>query len=412
LISLAQFTGKEHRLDELARALRTHVDHLRANSHGALQVTCSDESERECCDAFQRGIVDDLLPSLKFARKSAARTASLGGRYEWGSARLAEEHYAVEESRSGFKVILVKINSHVSAEDKGGRQVFGRMSRYRRESTYCSALDQLLQGRRGPAYLEQLHETFLSERLDRIALLNDPDRVDPQYRNLFVAVANARLQARKAILDVQDYHPLTPTYFVVGAFVTINRERHDTEVLCGLYNADCRKTPREFFYQGLGDDPSLYRVDSLNGRLQLTDPNAEKPRRARDHRKLVSEALKSHGPELVSTRPEFKDWLHKAGLRTSSHLPAKQLLQGLLLVLGELAPVPVAMFLFASGVSGIYNTFGAHKLIEGDGNRDTANRMIVDVRKSLKSMSSKEAEIALTRLMDFVHASPASQEND
>ena len=70
------------------------------------------------------------------------------------------------------------------------------------------------------------------------------------------------------------------------------------------------------------------------------------------------------------------------------------------------------MFLFASGVAGIYNTFGAHQLIEEDGNRDTADRIIVDVRKSLKSMSSKEAEIALTRLMDFVHASPASQEND
>lgn len=168
---------------------------------------------------------------------------------------MAEEHYAVEESRSGFKVILVKINSHVSAEDKGDRQVFGRMSRYHRESTYCSALDQLLQGRRGYAYLEQLHETFLSERLDRIALLNDPDRVDPQCRNLFVAVANARLQARKAILDIQDYHPLTPTYFVVGAFVTINRERHDTEVLCGFYNADLQESAARIPIPGAGRRP-------------------------------------------------------------------------------------------------------------------------------------------------------------
>jgi hypothetical protein len=402
--SLAQFIGKEHRLDELARAVRMHVDHLRAQSHGALQVTCSDESERECCDAFQQGIVNDLLPSLKFARKSAVRSANLGGRYEWGAVRVAEEHYAVDESRNGFKVILVKINSHVSADERGDGQVFGRMSRYRRESVYCSALDSLLRGRRGPAFLEQLHETFLSECLDRIAILNDPKRVDPQYRNLFIAVTNARLQARKAILDIQDYRPLTPTHFVVGAFVTINRSRHDTELLCGFYDADCRSNSGDFVYQGLGDDPSLYRVDYANGKLQLNDPNSEQSRIARDHREIVSAALKSRAGEFAAVQPQIKTWFQKAGLKASSKLPAKQLLQGLLLVLGEVTPVPVAMFLFASGLAGVYNTFGAHKLLEEDGDRDAADRMIVDVRKSLDSMSSKEAESALIRLMDFAHA--------
>ncbi len=60
--SLAQHIGKENRLDEHARALREHMDHLHAGTHGAFHVTCSDESERECIDAFQQGIVNALLP--------------------------------------------------------------------------------------------------------------------------------------------------------------------------------------------------------------------------------------------------------------------------------------------------------------------------------------------------------------
>jgi len=400
--SLAQFIGSEHRLDELARAARMHVDHLRAHSHGALQVTCSDESERECCDAFQQGVVNDLLPSLKFARKSAVRTANLGGRYEWGSARVAEEHYAIAESRNGFKVQLVKINSHVSAVDQEDGQVFGSMSRYKRESVYCAALHQLLDGVRGPVFLEQLRETFQSEGIDRIGILRDPKQVDPCYRSLFAAIVNARLQARKAILDIQDYRPVTPTHFVVGACVTINRTRHDTELLCGFYDADCRSSARDFTYQGLGDDPSAYQVDIVNGRLQLTDPGTDQSRSARDHRELVFEALKSRTGEVAVVRPKIVNWFQKAGLKTSSQVPAKQLLQGLLLVLGEVSPVPVAMFLFASGLAGIYNTFGAHKLLEDDRSRETADHMITDVRNSLDSMSEKEAEYALTRLMDFV----------
>ena len=60
--SLAQHIGKENRLDEHARALREHMDHLHAGAHGAFHMTCSDESERECIDAFQQGIVNALLP--------------------------------------------------------------------------------------------------------------------------------------------------------------------------------------------------------------------------------------------------------------------------------------------------------------------------------------------------------------
>ena len=38
----------------------------------------------------QNGVVSELLPALKFGQRSCFRIASAGGRYEWGTVRIAE----------------------------------------------------------------------------------------------------------------------------------------------------------------------------------------------------------------------------------------------------------------------------------------------------------------------------------
>ena len=53
--------GHERSLREIAQALHFWTQSLSPAAVGALHVTCSDESENECVDAFQHGFVQYLL---------------------------------------------------------------------------------------------------------------------------------------------------------------------------------------------------------------------------------------------------------------------------------------------------------------------------------------------------------------
>ena len=81
--SLHRLVGHEQDFDHVCHTLRHCVDRLNPAVVGALHVTCSDESERECIEAFQKAFVEPRLPSLKLWSKCAFRTSNLGGRYEW-----------------------------------------------------------------------------------------------------------------------------------------------------------------------------------------------------------------------------------------------------------------------------------------------------------------------------------------
>ena len=407
---LDQCIGREHRLDEVARAVRAYVQHLRPAVSGAMLVTCSDESERECADAFQQGVVSDLLPSLKFARRASFRTATLGGRYEWGSVLLAEHHFATAASHRAFKVMVVKIHAHVSVREEGEETVFGRMSRYDKESAYCGALHALLEGQRGPAFLEQLRETFQSEGLDRIERLNDEEQVPAAYRSLYAAVVSARLQARMAFLEVQDRAPASPTHYLILPTVTLNRQRHDTELLCGIYQADRRTSSPVYTYRGLGDDPALYQMQGTGRALHVVGPGCEQVRDARDHRQIISQAARQHPTAQLAGHPKLIELAKHAHQRTADQTPSKPILQAMLLLVGELTPVPVALFLFGSGLAGIYHAFRAHRLAgAGKDREEAAERIIRDVQRSLETMSPEQADRTLEALLAYVaHVQPAA----
>ena len=113
---IAQLLGREVDVDTVGRALYADAGELQASIVGGVLITCSDESERQVRDAFQRNFAEHLLPSLKFGERSFFRLANLGGRYETGAVEIARQHYSPDDAGKGFGLLVVKINSHVCGE--------------------------------------------------------------------------------------------------------------------------------------------------------------------------------------------------------------------------------------------------------------------------------------------------------
>jgi len=199
---LLQMIGREQDLDEVARALYAFAREGRAPVVGAVHLTCADESELECVRATRNAFAEHVLPKLKSGTRAPFRLANLGARYEWGAAAVADEHYSLDPARADHKLLAIKINSHVCVDTSSGGPRYGTMRRYDHDSHFCGALHHLLGGGNLP-FTREMHESFGSDGLDRMAALRDPERVPQELRSLFAALVNARLQARKAAIDIQ-----------------------------------------------------------------------------------------------------------------------------------------------------------------------------------------------------------------
>ena len=389
---------------------------------GALHLTCSDEAESECVEAFQRGFVQYMLPPLKFARQSAFRLASLGGRYEWGAVRLAESHFVPARADDRPKLMVVKLNAHVafehvrgadrssaSAEGGNGKPFrFGLWKRYGVDSHSCGALHALLAGSREP-YVEELHAAFESEGIDRTATLLDESRVNPAYRPLYAGIVSARLQARMVMLDIQDYTPATATHFLVVPCATINRHERDTEIVCGSYMVDRRDGDTggggesEATYFGLGDDPATYEVEFRHGMAHVNDDQLGAERQARDHRALVGQmwSARSGGKDL----PINNDRLQRikrdvAENKHHQHHHAKALLRASLPILAEIAPVPAAILMFSHGVVGIHHAFRIHRLARQMAGSHEAKHILEEVHHKIDHLDPDEAEALIELLVN------------
>lgn len=268
--TLQTLVGIETDLAQVVWQLRELVQEIRAPVVGAYQVSCSDEAEWECERAFQRSFADAFLPGLKPDCRAPFRSVNLGGCYESGGIPVAEEHFATPIARDTFKLLVVKINSHVGVRAVGDGWEYGWMDRYQRPSMCCGALGRLLQDDALPA-LEGLRETFQSGGKDRIGLLRDARRVAPPHRALLAAVVNARLQAERARAEIEHHVPLSPTMYYVLPCVTFNRPGPDTELIVGQYLVNWTSTEPITRYEGLGDDPAAYRVHHEFGRVYLED---------------------------------------------------------------------------------------------------------------------------------------------
>ncbi len=265
----------EKPMDELNQTLRSMARLVRPAAVGALRLTCADESERECIDSFRRWFVMPLLPTMKFWSKSPFRLANLGGQYEPGALRIAEDHFATPASRHSFKLMLAKVNSHVSVESVGGDYVYGEMERYDSESVFCGALHALMAGSDLP-FARGLRAAFQSQGRDRLAELLDPSRVKPKERALAAALVNARLQSERLAEEALEFAPKSPTVYVVVAGVTLNSQGRDTEILCGVHAIDRRGEESERVYVGLGDSPGGLLIDHRYGVLRVSDSSFPK----------------------------------------------------------------------------------------------------------------------------------------
>src|SRR5262245_3444960 len=147
---LREIVGAEHSATAVAHALHLALLELHAPVVGAMLVTCADETEAECAAAFQQGFVRYCLPSLKFGEHAAFRLANLGGQYEWGAVRIAEQHYAAASNSDQTKVFVAKINAHVACAQGADGPRFGMLHRYREDTPCCSALHSLLEGVHSP----------------------------------------------------------------------------------------------------------------------------------------------------------------------------------------------------------------------------------------------------------------------
>lgn len=370
---LYKLIGTEHEFATCTRELKYVVHHLSATTVGALQVTCSDESEHECVSSFQSRLVDELLPPLKSGGRSAFRVANMGSHYPWGAVRLAERHFATKRSHDDFKVMIVKLNAHVHVEAGPDGMTYGSMERYRIQSAACGAIHALLEGEDAP-YLEELREAFLSEGYNRLEILRDSEKVDPNAAMLFAALCSARLQARRAVLDIQHHPATSPTFYIVLPAVTLNRASRDTELLCGVYSLDHRSVGGAEQYRGLGDDPAKYRITHPARPLRVSDDQLAITRDLRDHRRIAHDHWKRDGSPYHVHEDQLKGIHAQALSEEGAHDPyTKAVLKIMLRVLAQLNPITAALLLFTEGVAEIHHVYCIHRLAQLD-NADEADR--------------------------------------
>jgi hypothetical protein len=402
---LKDIVGAERSLEGVCQAIHLSVVERHPQIVGAMHVTCADESEHECASAFQRCFVKYMLPSLKFAQQSAFRIANLGGRYDWGAVRIAEQHYANADRTGSRRLMVVKVNSHVGVSDgPGGASTYGIMERYGSDSRCCSALHALLAGDTRP-FVENLAEGFVSEGPDRLAALTDGHRIEPAFRLLYTAMVSARLQARKVILDVQDFKE-SRTEFLVIPCVTLNRPARDTEIVCGFYLSTPGQVDKEPDYYGLGDDPTLYEHQIKNGRLVITDDQIGSTREARDHRQLAlaqwHELTRDKRVTLDDAR--LRRARHEAAKHTGPyHERARMLLRTLLTVLAEVDPVSAAILLFAHGSVGIHHAFRVHRLARQLEDSHEAQKVLKELRSKIDTLEPEQAEAMMEVLSKQYH---------
>jgi len=396
---LKPLLGVESPLTEVTRALYSFARSAQAPIVGAMHVTCADEAEFECAKAFMDGFAQHLLPHVKFVQPSPFRLATLGGRYEWGAVRIAEQHFSTHEAQSGFKVLVVKVNAHTGLEEIRDGLRYGTMERYGSPSPSCGALASLLEGSDLPA-IQVLRRQFTADGVDRIGQLLDAKTVPADLRALYAAIVEAQLQSRAVFLDIQDHEANSPTLYLVVSCVTVNRKDHDTEILCGVHLVDHRTEEKREEYIGLGDMPATYRIKQEMRRVRVTDDNPSASMPPRNVRRRVLEEWQKRGavapvqdPRLEQIRAEVAAKKH--------HEPsaARSMLRALLPLLAQLSPIPAAIYLFANGMAGIHHISRAQALARAAGSPDDARHIIGEVQGGLESLKPAKMRAMIETLV-------------
>ena len=406
---LTPLIGREVRLTETSRAIAGVVRRLAPARLASLHVTCSDERERECAEAFQSLVVRELSEGER-TRRAPMRTANLGARYEWGCGPVALSHY----QRAGDADVLcvAKINGHVGAVLEAGKEpVYGMVEREVCSTTDCGALCAVMAGAQA-AFADELRLILSSGGLDRVAMLLDPTVCAPDHRALVAAVVSARLQARKAMLDLLAT-PGAPDRLLVPSCVTINRPGRDHEVLVGWYAAVRRGDDLELTWTGLEDDPRRVAVEHGPRGVRLVAKDQEgaeldepRPRTARgpaEHRRLPGELWRAgqgdvEAAEAVveavgSAVASLEDKLHDP-----DHPVRALALKGALVAAAETMAAPALLTLFATGALDLHHAWRLQRIATGAADAAEARVLLESVIAGAEAMDPTTAERALRAL--------------
>lgn len=136
--------------------------------------------------------------------------------------------------------------------------------------------------------------------------------------------------------------------------------------------------------------------------LLVSDPGSEARRAARDHRGMV---LSSWRAKLRAPSSGFRDprlgRIHDDVLKSKHHHHphAKLLLKTLLVVLGEVSPIPAALLLFGAGVAGIHNSFRMHRLTREEADPAPARRILGEIHDRVEHLDPDQAREVLEELL-------------
>lgn len=413
------FVGREAHMGDLGRALVRVVASVRPAHVASLHVTCSDGLERLCAKTFHDTVARDItVPADR--EWAPLRTSNLGGRYEWGSGGVGFSHFVGAPSN----MMVAQINSHVGVIREARSLRFGTHERSGRMSPVCGALFMVLAGRTGP-FATEMREALSSEGLDRMALLNDPDSVSADYKYLYGAIVNARLQARRALLDLArplEADEVGADLLLVLAAVTFNQRGADHELLVGYY-AGKRDADgvMQAIWCGLGDNPTKYQYEFDLAGVKVTQPGPlkRKARGPKGHRELPLEKLADHledlraesvahqeaGPEPltecdrppVHLDPHSRSVLDQvdALLNDPDHPWSSLAVKGACIALTEVLAVPAVLTLFAGGALAANHAFRMQRIARGGGHEHEVEELAHETAIDLQQRDPREARSIL-----------------
>ncbi|MBI4879963.1 MAG: hypothetical protein HY812_09950 [Planctomycetes bacterium] len=327
---LASVFGREQGAESLDAALAAWARRQGASPVELLALACC-----EAAAGLSRPGLGGRAPLL---------LANHGCRYEFGSILLAEQEAAPPCSGAAPPALLVRIFGHgpALAEDAAGAAAAGRP---------CAALRALLEGRSLP-FVAELARVFRSLGVDRLAALVDGGAVPAAARPLFAAIANARLQARSACLDLLEHRPSAPALYLILHGVVLRGPAGASLLPCGGYLLDRRGNGAPGRYAGLGDDPARYRLSREGGRAAVADEGNGVARAMTDYRRWAGQERAALAwPDLARDERlrRFIDLARARGARAERSSAAD--LKVVLRLLAQEAPVQAALLLCEEGIA-------------------------------------------------------------
>mgnify|MGYP006935323717 CR=1 FL=1 len=399
---LHSLIGREVRQTEVSRAVAHSIRRLAPKHFASLQVTCSDGRERETMEAFRSVVVREFAPGESSTR-APLRTVNLGGRYEWGAAPLALGHYCAPGDTNVLH--MVKLSSHVASWPGEDGPTFGVLERGGSPSTCCGALTHYLAGGAG-SFIEELALSFASEGLDRTALLRDPAVVKPELQQVFAALVHARLQARRAMLDVLGA-PRVADRVLVLASTSINHPSHNTELVVGYYAAERDDAGHmHVTWTGFGDDPRQMTIELTNRGVHVKQLDAEGrasvpgTRQARgpvEHRFLPGRtwlANNEHPEPTPTVRAAVTTAVHSLEdkLNDPEHPVRSVAIKGVVLAMAETMAVPALLTLFAAGALDLHHAWRVERIAFGQADAAEAQTLLNRAIEGLDTLDAETSE--------------------